>query len=162
MFLASTGLVWAISAGVGPLLGGVFSEYLTWRWAFWVNLPCSFAAFIVLFFSMPAQPQTVGADRRKTMDWIGAVAIIGVTIMILLSLDFGGVVSPWDSPKVLSLLIGGFVLLAFFVFWEARGASNPLMPSHLLDRTSKVSALLVCFTHGFVRRPLPSVLQCWH
>ncbi|OQU99806.1 hypothetical protein CLAIMM_05387 [Cladophialophora immunda] len=151
MFLATTGLVWAISAGVGPLLGGIFSEYLTWRWAFWVNLPCSFVAFVVLFLLMsPVQPQTVRADRKRNMDWIGTVAIIGVTIMILLSLDFGGVVSPWNSPKVLTLLIGGFVVLSFFVFWEARGASNPLIPSHLVDRTSKISPLMVCFTHGFV------------
>lgn len=151
MFLATTGLVWAISAGVGPLLGGVFSQYLTWRWAFWINLPCSFAAFIVLFFSMGSvQPRSVGADQQKPMDWIGALSIIGVTIMILLSLDFGGVVSPWDSPKVLGLLIGGFVLLILFIFWEARGASSPLVPGHLLDRTSKISPLIVCFTHGFV------------
>ncbi|KIW86984.1 uncharacterized protein Z519_12449 [Cladophialophora bantiana CBS 173.52] len=116
-----------------------------------INLPCSFAAFVVLFFSMDSvQPQAVGTDQGSTMDWIGTVAIIGVTVMILLSLDFGGVVSPWDSPKVLSLLIGGFVLLTFFVFWETRGASNPLVPSHLMDRTSKVSPFMVCLTHGFV------------
>ena len=85
------------------------------------------------------------------MDWIGTFSIIGVTVMVLLSLDFGGVVSPWDSPKVLSLLFGGFGLLAFFVFWEARGASNPLIPFRLLNRMSKFSPLLICFTHGFVR-----------
>jgi hypothetical protein len=80
--------------------------------------------------------------------------------MILLSLDFGGVVSPWDSPKVLSLLIGGFVLLVLFVFWEARGASNPLVPSRLLNRTSKVSPLIVCFMHGFVCARLPRIHLC--
>ncbi|KEF58246.1 uncharacterized protein A1O9_06172 [Exophiala aquamarina CBS 119918] len=151
MFLATTGLVWAISAGVGTLLGGVFSQYLTWRWAFWINLPCSFVAFFVLlFFMRSVQPQSTGADRQKSMDWIGAVSIIGVTVLILLSLDFGGVASPWDSPKVLSLLIGGFVPLILFMFWEAKGASNPLLPGRLLDRTSKISPLIVCFTHGFV------------
>ncbi|KAJ9613474.1 hypothetical protein H2200_003416 [Cladophialophora chaetospira] len=151
MFLATTGIVWAISAGVGPLLGGVFSEYLTWRWAFWINLPCCFAAFIVLFFTMsPSEPRSVSAGQSSGMDWIGTFSIVGVTIMILLSLDFGGVVSPWDSPKVLSLLFGGFGLLAFFIFWEIKGASSPLIPVHLLNRTSKVSPLLVCFTHGFV------------
>ena len=152
MFLATTGLVWAISAGVGLLLGGLFSQYLTWRWAFWINLPCAFAAFIVLFFSIGSvQPRPMGADQQKSMDWIGAVSIIGVSVMILLSLDFGGVISAWDSPKALSLLIGGFVLLILFIFWEAKGAASPLMPGHLLDRVSKICPLIVCFTHGFVR-----------
>lgn len=161
MFLATTGLVWAISAGVGPLLGGVFSEYLSWRWAFWINLPCSFAAFVSLYFSMGSvRPQAMRADQRTRMDWIGTAAIIGVTVMILLSLDFGGVISPWDSPKVLSLFTGGFMLLTFFVFWEARGASNPLLPSRLLDCRSKVSLLTVCFTHGFVRARPPGAPQC--
>ncbi|EXJ57807.1 uncharacterized protein A1O5_12365 [Cladophialophora psammophila CBS 110553] len=95
----------------------------------------------------------------RTLDWIGTVAIIGVTVMILLSLDFGGVFSPWDSPKVLSLLICGFVLLTFLVFWKARGASNPLVLSHLLDCTSKVSPLMVSFTHGFVRTHQPPVFS---
>ena len=98
------------------------------------------------------------------MDWIGSIAITGLTVMILLSLDFGGDVSPWDSPKVLGLLLGGCGLLLFFVLWEARGASNPLMPSRLLDHRSKVSPLVVCFMHGFVCalsifRSLPSLID---
>ncbi|KAL6241282.1 hypothetical protein RBB50_011755 [Rhinocladiella similis] len=98
-----------------------------------------------------AQPQPiVPADHNRTMDWIGTVAIIGVTVAVLLSLDFGGVVSPWNSPKFLALLIGGCVLAVFFVFWEARGASNPLMPLYLLNRPSKLGPLMVCFVHGFV------------
>ena len=159
MFLASTGLVWAISAGVGPLLGGVFAEYLTWRWAFWINLPCSFAAFVILFFSMkPLRSSPVAPDQRRTMDWIGSVIITGVTVMILLSLDFGGDVSPWDSAKVLSLLLGGCVLSLFFIVWEVRGASSPLMPSRLLNHTSKISPLVVCFMHGFVCALVPRIL----
>jgi MFS family permease len=151
MFLATTGLVWAISAGIGPLLGGIFSEYLTWRWAFWINLPCCVVAFVVLFSSIRSvQPASIRTGQQKTMDWAGTVAILGVNVMVLLSLDFGGVVSPWDSPKVLGLLVGGGVLMAFFVFWEAKGASSPLIPPRLLQGCSRISPLVVCFTHGFV------------
>ena len=156
MFLASTGLVWAISAGIGPLLGGVFSEYLSWRWAFWINLPLSIAAGVVLFFSMSSvAPRATAMNQMRRMDWIGTVSIVGVTIMILVSLDFGGAISPWDSPKVLALLVGGLILLGFFVLWEAKGASDPLISSHLLDRPFKLSPLLVCFAHGFVRAHIP-------
>ena len=158
MFLATTGLVWAISAGVGPLLGGLFSQYLTWRWAFWINLPCAVVAFVVLFLMMgPLHPRSRQNDQQKSMDWIGSVSIIGVTVMVLLSLDFGGVVSPWDSPKVLGLLLGGLTLLVFFLLWEGKGSSNPLIPFRLLDRPSKIGHLMVCFTHGFVRARLRSI-----
>lgn len=158
MFLATTGLVWAISAGVGPLLGGLLSG--TWRWIFWLNLPSSLATFVVLFFSMPSAPSRAGnSEHNKGMDWLGSLAIVGVTIMILLSLDFGGVVSPWSSAKVLGLLIGGFVLLVFFVFWEARGAPNPLVPGRLINHLSKISPLIVCFTHGFVRAHILGVFE---
>lgn len=151
MFLATTGLVWAISAGIGPLLGGVFSEYLSWRWTFWLNIPFSLIAGVVLYFSMnPATSNATETGRSRKMDWIGTVSIIGVTILVLLSLDFGGVISPWNSPKVVALLVGGLVLLVFFIIWEAKGALDPLVPTHILDHPSKISPLLVCFAHGFV------------
>ena len=84
------------------------------------------------------------------MDWPGAISIVGLSVMILLSLDAGGVVSPWDSPKVLGLLLGGVATLMGFVFWESKFASSPLIPPRLLDGLSKASPLLVCFAHGFV------------
>lgn len=151
MFLATTGLVWAISAGVGPLLGGVFTQYLSWRWIFWINLPCCFVASIVLYFFYNASnvQDATSAERRK-MDWIGTAAIMSMTILTLLSLDLGGVVLPWTSPKVISILVSGLVMLSVFVIWEAMGASSPLIPGRLLNSMSKISPLVVCFTHGIV------------
>ena len=146
-----TGIVWAVSAGVGPLLGGVFSEYLSWRWIFWINLPCCFTAFVILFLLLNDAPtQAMPSATKQTMDWFGSASIMGMTILILLSLDFGGVVFPWDSPNVLALLVSGIVLLAVFMWWEAKGASSPLIPVRLLNSTAKLGPLLVCFTHGFV------------
>jgi len=159
MFLATTGLVWAVSAGIGPLLGGVFTQYLNWRWVFWINLPCCFAAFVVLYMFLNAtNPQLTAARQGRKMDWIGSAIIVSMTILTLLSLDFGGVVFPWDSPKVLSILVSGLVLLVAFVLWEAKGAADPLIPARILNSVSKASPLIVCFAHGVVcRTPLSSV-----
>lgn len=155
MVLATTGLVWAISAGLGPLLGGVFAQYVSWRWAFWINLPCAFAVFAVLYLGLAVEPsQDVLSAERKTMDWFGSAGIMSLTILVLLSLDFGGVVFPWDSPKVYSLGVSGAVLFVVFVLWEVKGASNPLIPVRLLNSMAKAGPLLICFTHGFVR-PAP-------
>ncbi|KAM0720639.1 hypothetical protein Q7P37_004776 [Cladosporium fusiforme] len=134
MFLATTGLVWAVSAGIGPLLGGVFTQYLNWRWVFWINLPCCFAAFVVLYmFLNTTHAQAPSVREGREMDWIGTAAIVNMTILTLLSLDLGGVVFPWDSPKVLSILISGLVLFVV-----------------LLNSMPKASPLFVCFTHGIV------------
>jgi MFS family permease len=156
MFLATTGLVWALAAGLGPLLGGVFTEFLSWRWIFWINLPCCFAVFAVLYFVLDAtnvRASSVGGYSQ--MDWIGIAAIISMTVLVLLSLDFGGVVFPWSSPKVIGILVSGLVILVAFVLWETKGAKDPLIPFRLLNNISKVSPLLVCFTHGMVCCPSP-------
>lgn len=150
MFLATTGLVWAVSAGVGPLLGGVFTQFLNWRWVFWINLPCCFAAFVLLYFFLDARTQAPGPRAGRKMDWIGTATIMSTTILILLSLDFGGVVFPWNSPKIISILVSGLVLFVVFAIWEAKGASDPLIPMRLLNSFSKASPLFVCFTHGVV------------
>jgi MFS family permease len=149
-----TGVVWAFSAGVGPLLGGVFSEYLSWRWAFWINLPCCFTAFALLYWLLnTVPPRARSAATPQMMDWFGSATIMSMTILVLLSLDFGGVVFPWDSPNVLALLMSGIVLLAVFAWWEAKGSSSPLIPPRLVNNMAKVGPLLVCFTHGFVSAP---------
>lgn len=153
MFLATTGLVWAVSAGIGPLLGGVFTQYLNWRWVFWINLPCCFAAFIVLYmFLNTISPQSSTLRQGRKMDWIGSVTIVSMTILTLLSLDLGGVVFAWYSPKVLSILMSGLVLLVAFVVWEAKGAADPLIPARILNSMSKACPLVVCFAHGVVCR----------
>ena len=151
MFLATTGLVWAASAGIGPLLGGVFTQYLNWRWVFLINLPCCFAAFVVLYmFLNTTTTQTSSPRQGRKMDWVGSATIVSMTVLTLLSLDLGGVVFPWDSPKVLSILVSGLVLLAAFVLWEAKGAADPLIPARILNSVSKASPLFVCFAHGIV------------
>ena len=154
MFLATTGLVWAVSAGVGPLLGGVFTQHLSWRWVFWVNLPCCFVAFVILYlFLNTTYARALSPMEARKMDWVGTATIVSMTILTLLSLDLGGVVFQWNSPKVLSILGTGLVLFAVFILWEAKGAADPLIPARILDSMSKASPLLVCFTHGVVRRP---------
>jgi MFS family permease len=160
MFLATTGLVWAVSAGIGPLLGGVFTQYSNWRWVFWINLPCCFVAFVVLYMFLNTTHNTPAASLRegRKMDWIGTAAIVSMTVLTLLSLDLGGVIFPWNSPKVLSILVSGLVLCVVFVLWEAKGAADPLIPARILDSISKASPLFVCFTHGIVSLHIPAAM----
>ncbi len=70
--------------------------------------------------------------------------------MLLLGLNFGGTTFPWDSPKVVCLIVFGCLMSVFFVFSERRLAQYPLMPLELLQERSNVMSLLVDFVHGFV------------
>ena len=87
----------------------------------------------------------------QAIDWLGTAAVLGLSLMTLLGLNFGGVVSSWDSAKVICLIVTGFLMVIMFVLYEAKVAKNPLMPVRILLGLSNKASLLVCFAHGFVR-----------
>jgi hypothetical protein len=62
------------------------------------------------------------------MDWLGIFTFLGFTLMLLLGLDFGGVLFPWDSAKIISLLVVGSVMIFAFVYSEVKVAKYPLIP----------------------------------
>ncbi|KAL8835385.1 MAG: hypothetical protein Q9176_006956 [Flavoplaca citrina] len=151
LYLGLCEFIWALAGGIGPILGGVLTQLASWRWIFWVNLPCSALAFIlILLFLDVHNPKTRLMDGVKAIDWFGSISIIGLTVMLLLGLNFGGTTFPWDSPKVICLIVFGCSMSVLFVFSEKRLARYPLIPLGLLKDQSCVMSLLVNFVHGFV------------
>jgi hypothetical protein len=84
------------------------------------------------------------------VDWFGIFTFLGFTLMILLGLDFGGVLFPWDSAKVIALLVVGGAMIFAFIYSETKVAKYPLIPMTLFRRGTNVAAFLVVFFHGFV------------
>ncbi|KAA6415833.1 MAG: major facilitator superfamily transporter [Lasallia pustulata] len=149
LYFGIIGMVWAIASALGPVLGGVFTEKVSWRWCFYINLPCDGLAFIVLFFFLDIEtPTTPIVAGLKAIDWLGSLTIAGGTVMFLLGLEFGGVSFPWASATVICLLIFGVVVWTLFVLNERKFAKYPVMPLRLFKRRSNIAALVVCFTHG--------------
>ncbi|KAF9894295.1 hypothetical protein FE257_007798 [Aspergillus nanangensis] len=150
LFLGLIEFIWAIAGAIGPLVGGALTQSVTWRWIFWINLPISGVAFLLMFFFLDIHnPKTSMWDGIKAVDWYGSLSILGLTIMLLLGLDFGGDTFPWNSPKVICLIVFGCVMALVFVFCEKRLAKYPLMPLGIFKEMSNVACLLVGFTHGF-------------
>jgi MFS family permease len=143
--------MWCLAGGVGPLLGGVFAQLLSWRWAFYINLPVCTLTFILLLLYLDVHnPRTRALDGLKAIDWAGSVSMLSITLMILIGLNFGGTIFAWSSPKVLVLIFVGAAMSVVFIFSEKRLAKYPLMPLSIFRDRSNVACLAVVFFHGIV------------
>ncbi|OBT54653.1 hypothetical protein VE04_05644 [Pseudogymnoascus sp. 24MN13] len=114
-------------------------------------IPITGTVIILLFFFLHLHnPRTPAWEGLKAVDWAGSLLIVGGTLMLLLGLEFGGVAFPWNSPKVICLIVFGVVVAVLFVLNEWKFARYPVMPLRLFKHTSNIASLGVCFCHGFV------------
>jgi hypothetical protein len=108
-------------------------------------------AFIFLFFFLKLDnPRTPVWDGLKAVDWVGSLTLIVGTLMLLLGLQFGGVTYPWNSAKVVCLIVFGIIIDGLFIINEWRFAKYPVMPLRLFKHRSNLAAFAVCFFHGYV------------
>ena len=119
--------VMAVSNVLGPVLGGFFSEYLSWHWIFWINLPFGAAALFLCNRNLRRLPKP---KRKPIIDWLGAALIVAATTPILIALGNAEAAASWTTPKVLIPLGIGVLFLAGLVAWE-REARSPILPLRL-------------------------------
>ena len=134
----------AITAAIGPVLGGWLIERISWRAVFFINLPLG---LIVLFISFCCVPESRDKSGDKRLDWLGAaLATIGLTFLV-----YGLIESSrlgFGHPAVLTALISGSAFLVLFVYWEGR-ARNPMLPLALFRSQDFTGAnLLTLFLYS--------------
>ncbi|TVY16112.1 Efflux pump roqT [Lachnellula arida] len=150
LLTAVVGLMFGVGATAGPLLGGVFTDLVTWRWCFYINLPVggTTVAAMVLFFHPPRKHALMGKSflyRVMELDLIGNAVLLAASIMLFLAFQFTEQQMPWGSAEVVGLLTGSGVTFILFSVWQWWKADGALMPPRILKQRSVAAACAMSF-----------------
>ncbi|WP_193048076.1 MDR family MFS transporter [Mycolicibacterium baixiangningiae] len=143
-YQGALGAVFGVTTVIGPLLGGFFTDHLTWRWAFWINVPVGIVVFFVAAAAIPA----LSRSGRATIDYAGIVFVGLGASGLTLATSWGGAEYAWSSPVIIGLFVASVLALAVFVQVERR-ASEPILPMRLFASPVFTVCCILSFIVGF-------------
>jgi EmrB/QacA subfamily drug resistance transporter len=126
-----------------PLVGGYLSDYLTWRWAFWINVPVGVVVVLMTATTLPA----LAARPKPVIDYPGILLLFLGAAGLTLATSWGGTTYAWDSPTIIGLLVGFAVALGIFVSVERR-VREPVLPTTLFRSPTFTVCCLLAFVVG--------------
>ncbi len=142
-YMGYIGAVFGVASIAGPLLGGYFVDNLTWRWAFYINVPLGVVAMFVTNRNLKLH----FVRRRRPIDFLGAALLAAGMTALLLVTVLGGETYPWASPVIAGLALATAAALAAFVLVERR-VPEPILPPELFSNPIFTVAVLLSFIVG--------------
>ncbi|VEU20353.1 DEKNAAC101087 [Brettanomyces naardenensis] len=141
LLFASLSITYVVASVIGPLVGGTFGSYVTWRWCFYLNLCCG--AVILPFFVFTYRPKPpVGSfmKKLKTVDWLDNFLMIAACVLILLGISFGQTEPSWKTASTICcFVLGGLLLIAFLVY-NFKFSKYPTLPGDIVAKPAILMA----------------------
>ncbi|KAH8880059.1 MFS general substrate transporter [Thozetella sp. PMI_491] len=153
-FIGINGGFAAVAQVMAPFLGGVFTDSLSWRWCFWINLPLGGVTILVVLFMLRLPEQAGGSPSKsvwellRKFDIVGTIFFLPATVSLLLALQWGGEEYPWDDWRVVLLLCTFGVTIVAWGVTQRRLGDHATVPLRIVRQRSVAASLWMMFCRG--------------
>jgi EmrB/QacA subfamily drug resistance transporter len=137
------GAVFGLSSIFGPLLGAYITDYISWHWIFYINMPLGILSLVFITIAYKESP----IHKKQIIDWSGAVTLVGAVVCLMFALELGGQKFDWNSTVIISLFAGFAILFLIFLFVETK-AKDPIISFSMFRNRLFAGSTLVGLFYG--------------